>query len=132
MSSPPRQHDEWFDQGVSALGDRWVLRVLQEAQCGATRFNDFARRLGAARNVLAGRLVHLVAWGLLTKQEYKEDGLRCRYEYRLTDRGRAALSVLDEIQAWASIEKPTFQGADRQLTTIGLPQEPRGERATTR
>jgi DNA-binding HxlR family transcriptional regulator len=75
-----------------------------------TRFNDFALRLGAARNVLASRLVHLVAWGLLAKQEYQDDGLRCRYEYRLTDRGQAALSVLDEIQAWAFSEKPTFQG----------------------
>lgn len=130
MPSSPHQYDEWLDHGVCALGDRWVLRVLQEARCGVTRFNDFVLHLGAARNVLAGRLAHLVAWGLLTKQKYQADGLRCQYEYRLTDRGQAALSILDEIQAWASSEKLTFPGSDRRSATVSLSREPRGEPTT--
>ncbi|GAA4550337.1 helix-turn-helix domain-containing protein [Pseudonocardia xishanensis] len=119
----PPQDDQWFDEGVCALGDRWVLRVLHEARGGVARFNDFTDRLGVSRNVLAARLVHLVGWGLLTKREYQRDGLRCRYEYRLTARGEAALAVLDEIRRWSTAERPTFQGSDRQLTIIGLSRE---------
>ncbi|GAA4701543.1 hypothetical protein GCM10023215_45610 [Pseudonocardia yuanmonensis] len=122
-----RQDDPWFEAGVRALGDRWVLRILYAARDGVARFNDIADRLGVSRPVLAARLVHLVGWGLLTKQEYRPDGLRCRYEYRLTARGLAALAVLDEIRAWAASEQPTFQGVERQLTIIGQSRETHSE-----
>ncbi|MFC5951520.1 winged helix-turn-helix transcriptional regulator [Pseudonocardia lutea] len=127
MSSRGWDDDGWFAEGVCALGDRWVLRVLHEARGGVARFNDFADRLGVSRNVLAARLVHLVGWGLLAKREYRRDGVRCRYEYTLTDRGVSALAVLDEIRDWAVAERPTFGGGDRRLPIIGLPREARDE-----
>jgi hypothetical protein len=52
---------------------------------GARRFEDFQRRTGAARNVLANRLNTLVEDGIFRRVPYQEHPVR--YEYRLTEKG---------------------------------------------
>ena len=65
---------------------------------GVTRFDDFAKRLGIARNVLTARLDRLVEHDVLTRVAYDE--ARGRYDYRLTQKGRALLPVMTAIRQW--------------------------------
>lgn len=73
---------------------------MREAFYGRTRFEDFQRALGVPRAVLAKRLERLVREGLLTRIRYTERP--ARYEYRLTDKGRAFLDVLAAMWRWGS------------------------------
>ena len=77
---------------LSAIGDRWSLLILREAFLRTRRFADFQRRIGVARNILATRLDHLVAEGILERQRYSERPER--FEYRLTEKGLALHTVL--------------------------------------
>ena len=83
---------------LSAIGDRWSLLILREAFLRTRRFADFQRRIGVARNILAGRLDHLVAEGILERKRYSERPLR--FEYRLTEKGLDLHTVLMALVAW--------------------------------
>ena len=48
------------------IGEWWTLLILRDAFLGVTRFDDFAKRLGIARNVLTARLDTLVDNDVLT------------------------------------------------------------------
>jgi DNA-binding HxlR family transcriptional regulator len=85
---------------ITALGDRWSLLVLREAALGTTRFSEFRSRLGIASDVLTDRLQTLVAYGVLEKVDYREEGSRARSEYRMTDAGREFQVVLVALGGW--------------------------------
>jgi DNA-binding HxlR family transcriptional regulator len=85
-------------QSLEVIGEWWTLLILRDAFLGVTRFDDFATRLGIARNVLTARLDTLVDNDVLTRVPYDE--ARGRYDYRLTDKGRALLPVLTAIRQW--------------------------------
>jgi DNA-binding HxlR family transcriptional regulator len=80
------------------IGDWWTPVLLRNACLGVRRFEDFQRTLGVPRAILARRLARLVAEGLLVKQPYQERPIR--YEYRLTDKGRAFFDVLAAMWRW--------------------------------
>ncbi|MFL6204854.1 MAG: winged helix-turn-helix transcriptional regulator [Acidimicrobiales bacterium] len=85
-------------QSLEVIGEWWTLLILRDAFLGVTRFDDFAARLGISRNVLTARLDTLVDNDVLTRVPY--DQARGRYDYRLTDKGRALLPVLTAIRQW--------------------------------
>ena len=85
-------------QSLEVIGEWWTLLILRDAFLGVTRFDDFASRLGIARNVLTARLDTLVDNGVLDRVPYDE--ARGRFDYRLTDKGRALLPVLTAIRQW--------------------------------
>ena len=85
-------------QSLEVIGEWWTLLILRDAFLGVTRFDDFATRLGISRNVLTARLDTLVDHDVLTRIPYDE--ARGRYDYRLTDKGRALLPVLTAIRQW--------------------------------
>ena len=91
---------------VGVLGERPTFLVLREAFNGVRRFDDMQRRTGMPRQVLSQRLARLVAEGLLRKVRYQQAGQRSRDEYRLTDKGRDAYSVLAAMAAWGERWKP--------------------------
>jgi DNA-binding HxlR family transcriptional regulator len=74
------------------IGDWWTPILLRNALFGQRRFEDFQRSLGVPRASLARRLARLVDDGLLAKHLYQERP--ARYEYRLTEKGRAFFDVL--------------------------------------
>ena len=74
------------------IGDWWTPLVMREAFSGRRRFDDFQAALEIPRAVLAQRLTRLVDEDMLTKVEYAAHPPR--YEYRLTDKGRAFWDVL--------------------------------------
>ena len=97
---------------------------------------------GIARNILTRRLKALIQSGILEKRAYEERPPR--YEYRLTEKGRALFPVLiammDWGNRWAPPETPTVTLVDaatgRKVRPLlidantGAPLEPRKLRVT--
>jgi DNA-binding HxlR family transcriptional regulator len=83
---------------LSVIGDRWTLLVLRDAFLRVRRFEDFQRRLGVTRHLLAGRLRKLVDGGILEKVRYQDKP--ARYEYRLTEKGRDIYPVIVSLLRW--------------------------------
>jgi DNA-binding HxlR family transcriptional regulator len=85
-------------RALERLGERWTLLVLREAFTGARRFDEFAERLGVARNVLTARLSLLVEEDILERRRYQERPER--FEYRLTEKGLDLFEVLAALMRW--------------------------------
>jgi DNA-binding HxlR family transcriptional regulator len=80
--------------------------VLREAFFGITRFDDFHRALGCARNLLSERLAKLVEYGVLERVEYQEPDQRRRHEYRLTEKGLDLQPALVALMQWGTAGRP--------------------------
>lgn len=85
---------------VEQIGDAWMMMILWSSYEGVTRFDDYQRRLGVARNILSNRLRRLVDQGILEKRPVRE-GAR-RLEYRVTAKGEELRSPLTEIRRWGA------------------------------
>jgi DNA-binding HxlR family transcriptional regulator/peroxiredoxin len=83
---------------LGVLGDAWSVLVLRDVARGRGRFERLLAESGISRKVLAQRLASLVAAEVLAKERYQERP--DRFEYRLTERGRALLPVLAALQEW--------------------------------
>jgi DNA-binding HxlR family transcriptional regulator len=85
-------------QSLEILGEWWTLLILRDCFLGIRRFDDFVERLGISRNVLTNRLDTLVDAGVLERRPYDE--ARGRYDYVLTDKGRALWPVMVALRQW--------------------------------
>lgn len=95
--------DRWpcpIARTTDLVGDWWTPLVMREAFLGRRRFEDFQRSLGVPRAVLAKRLERLVEESMLIKVAYEEHPPR--YEYRLTEKGRAFWDVLAAMWRWGA------------------------------
>ena len=93
---------------LEVVGEWWTLLIVRDAFLGVTRFDDWQRRLGIARNVLAARLDALVEAGVLERRQYQEHPPRD--EYVLTRKGRDLGPVLDAMRVWGDRCEPTPDG----------------------
>lgn len=85
-------------RSADLLGDRWALLVIRDAFDGITRFGDFQRSLGAARNILSDRLRRLVEAGILQLQP-ASDGSGYQ-QYVLTAAGQELFPLLVALRQW--------------------------------
>lgn len=85
-------------RAAQVLGDRWNVLLIRQACLGHRKFEEFQQSLGIGRGILTARLAGLVDEGILVKVPYQDRPVR--HEYRLTDRGRDAYSVLAALSAW--------------------------------
>jgi DNA-binding HxlR family transcriptional regulator len=85
---------------LAIIGERWSLLVLREAMLGERRFDRFVRNTGASRDILAARLKTLVNAGVLAREQYSDHPPR--YEYVLTESGRALRPVLMALMEWGN------------------------------
>ena len=85
-------------RSLEVIGEWWTPLILRDAFFGVTRFDEFQQRLGIARNILAARLDTLVDHGVLERRPYDE--ARGRYDYVLTDKGKALWPVLVALRQW--------------------------------
>ena len=85
-------------RSVAVIGDRWTLMILRDLFLGVRRFEDFERRLGISRSIIADRLKHLTHEGVLRRVPYQENPTR--YEYRLTDKGLDLHPVIMAVVHW--------------------------------
>jgi DNA-binding HxlR family transcriptional regulator len=93
--------DTWpcpIARATDLVGDWWTPIVLRNAFLGQRRFDEMQASLGVPRAILARRLDRLVREGLLRRERYSEHPPR--YEYRLTEKGRAFWDVLAALWRW--------------------------------
>lgn len=83
---------------LDAIGDGWSLLIVRDCFGGSTRFGEFQRSLGLAKNILAARLRNLVDHGILDAVPAADGG--AHLEYRLTGKGRALFPLLVALRQW--------------------------------
>jgi DNA-binding HxlR family transcriptional regulator len=83
---------------LEVVGERWTLLIIRDALLGLTRFEQFQRSLGIARNVLTDRLNRLVDAGILERVRYSEHPER--FEYVLTEKGSELRLALAGLRQW--------------------------------
>jgi DNA-binding HxlR family transcriptional regulator len=93
--------DTFCPVGRSAelLGDRAVLLILRELFFGRRRFELIAANTGLGPQLVSARLKMLVAEGIAERRVYQQRPLR--YDYWLTDKGKALFDVLYAMRNWA-------------------------------
>ena len=95
--------DDWpcpIARVTDLIGDWWTPLVMREALTGRRKFDEFQSALDAPRAVLTARLKRLCDEGMLDRVQYQT--APPRYEYRLTDKGRAFWDVLAAMWRWGS------------------------------
>lgn len=115
------EHDCSIARTLQVVGEHWSMLIVKNSFYGTTRFSDFQRLLGVARNILTDRLNHLVEAGIMEKYVAREGGVR--QHYRLTAKGRELLPILMAMMQWGDRWTAGENGApviaiDRQT---GLP-----------
>jgi DNA-binding HxlR family transcriptional regulator len=86
---------------LDLLGDRWMLLIVRDLMfAGFTTYKEFlSSAVGIATNILADRLSHLEASGIVTSERDPAD--ERRVIYRLTAKGLDLAPVLLELSRWA-------------------------------
>jgi DNA-binding HxlR family transcriptional regulator len=83
---------------MDAIGDGWSLLIVRDAFNGMRRFGEFQKSLGLSKNILAARLRHLVAHGIMEAVAAADGG--AYQEYVLTGKGRGLFPVLVALRQW--------------------------------
>ena len=86
-------------RSLDALGDWWSFLIIREALFGVSRFGEFQKKLGLAKNILAARLRTLVDQGILATAP-ASDGSAYQ-EYLLTPKGRGVFPILVALRQWS-------------------------------
>jgi DNA-binding HxlR family transcriptional regulator len=80
------------------VGDRWSILILRELFMTIGRFEDLLAQTEATPQMLAGRLKRLEEAGMLERRTYSQRPIR--YEYVLTEKGRAFYPVIFALRAF--------------------------------
>ena len=83
---------------VEIVGDGWTLMILRELFLGVRRFDEFQRQTGASPASVSGRLRKMEEVGLIRREAYSRHPPR--YEYRLTDMGKALWPAIIALKTW--------------------------------
>src|SRR5262245_29989278 len=87
-------------RALDVIGEKWSLLILRDLfRKGPQRFQELEAGLpGVAPNTLSARLKMLEAQGVVATRLYEHHPPR--YEYFLTDKGKALGPVLKALRAW--------------------------------
>ena len=85
-------------RAVDVIGDRWSLLIVRDAFDGISRFSEFQRNLGLAKNILSSRLRELVAHEILEVLPATDGS--AYHEYALTQKGRDLFTILVSLRQW--------------------------------
>ena len=89
-----------IERGMRIIGGKWKGSILWHLKDGPVRFNDLTRQLGgASKKMVNQRLKEMEATGLLERRVLSTRPIAVAYE--ITDFGRSALDVLDQLRAWS-------------------------------
>jgi DNA-binding HxlR family transcriptional regulator len=105
--------DRTMFHAVDTIGDRWSGLLLATLFFGLHRYDDINAALGIATNILADRLRHLLAAGVVEQHLYRERPLR--YEYRLTQKGWDLFPFTLALHEWGSRWIPAPRGPALRL-----------------
>lgn len=98
-------------RALDEIGDWWTLLIVRDAFGGKTRFSEFQKSLGLAKNILTERLRTLVENGILEKRLPADGGARS--EYFLTDKGRQLRVILFALRQWG--EDNLFEDGEEMM-----------------
>jgi DNA-binding HxlR family transcriptional regulator len=96
---------------LEVIGERWSLLVIREVGMGNTRFGGIVAGTGAPRDRVAARLKTLEDAGVITRVAYQPTPPR--FDYLLTDSGRALLPVLNALLTWGRDHAVAADDPDR-------------------
>lgn len=85
-------------RAAKLFGDHWTLLILRDLEDGCRRFLALESSTGMSPGVLSGRLRTLESAGIITRRQYRE--IPPRVEYTLTEKGRAALPIIDQLRTF--------------------------------
>ena len=87
-------------RALVVIGEKWSLLILRDLlRKGPLRFQDLEQGLaGIAPNTLSARLKALESQGVIATQLYENHPPR--YEYFLTEKGKALGPVLKALRGW--------------------------------
>jgi DNA-binding HxlR family transcriptional regulator len=100
MSAGYGQEDCPVARALDTIGEKWSLLILRDLlRKGPLRFQELEVGLsGVAPNTLSARLKTLEAQGVIGTRLYEKHPPR--YEYFLTDKGKALGPVLKALYSW--------------------------------
>lgn len=100
MADGYRQKDCPVARALDVIGEKWSLLILRDLfRNGPLRFQALAEGLwGVAPNTLSARLKTLEAQGVIATRLYESHPPR--YEYLLTEKGKALGPVLKALYNW--------------------------------
>jgi DNA-binding HxlR family transcriptional regulator len=110
---------------LEVVGERWALLVLRELWMGSHRFGEIVTGTGAPRDRIAARLKVLEEAAVVERREYQSAPQR--FDYHLTESGRALVPVLEALLAWG---RTYAVDAEDPLRHLSAPP-PRAETAGT-
>ena len=112
------EHDDCpIARSLDAIGDWWSMLIIREALFGVSRFGEFQKKLGLAKNILTVRLRALVDQGIL-KTAPASDGSAYQ-EYLLTPKGRGVFPILVALRQWSE----EFDERPEEIATILVDKE---------
>jgi len=108
-------------RSLDVIGDWWSLLIVRDAFDGLTRFGEFQKSLGIAKNILTERLRALVSRGILEAVPVGDSG--ARMEYRLTAMGRDLFPVMIALRQFGErhLFKPGEAHSELVDRETGLP-----------
>ena len=110
---------------LELVGERWTLLIVRELLVGPLRFTDLNAALeGIPRNLLADRLRHLEAHGIVTRQELPPPAART--VYALTGPGRELLPVIGALAQWGLTHLPPPGPGEPVSPSLGVLAERHG------
>ncbi|MGF6841152.1 DNA-binding HxlR family transcriptional regulator [Paraburkholderia youngii] len=100
MSALPDKGDTLCPIALSqaVIGDRWAVLILRELFMGNRRFDSLVAQSQATPQMLSSRLKRLEADGMIERKRYMTTPPR--YEYELTEMGRAFYPVMLALREW--------------------------------
>lgn len=89
-----------IEKGMRIIGGKWTGSIIYHLKDGPVRFNDLTRMLGgASKKMIDQRLKELEARAMVTRTVISDRPIAVTYE--LTDFGRTALDILEELRQWS-------------------------------
>ena len=104
-------------RSLDAIGDWWSMLIIRDALLGVTRFAEFQKKLGLAKNILTVRLRALVDQGILETAP-AADGSAYQ-EYLLTPKGRGVFPILVALRQWSE----EFDERPEEIATVLVDKE---------
>ncbi len=89
-----------IEKGMRLIGGKWKGSIIYHLKDQPVRFNDLSRMLGgASKRMVDQRLKELEAEGMVIRKVISQRPIAVTYE--LTEFGRSALKILDDLRIWS-------------------------------
>lgn len=89
-----------IEKGMRLIGGKWKGSIIYHLKDEPVRFNDLVRMLGgASKKMVDQRLKELEREGMVLRKVICDRPIAVTYE--LTDFGKTALNILDQLRAWS-------------------------------